>query len=78
MTNIQPLERLYTVSEVIRITRLSRTTLYRMMGAGSFPKPIKIGVSKNAWRASVIAHWLKARPHAVINPDIATAQRPAS
>jgi prophage regulatory protein len=31
-------------------TSLSKTTIYRLMSEGSFPKPIKISARRIAWR----------------------------
>lgn len=51
------LDRLLSMADVKLVTSLSRTTIYRMVEAGTFPKPIKIGASRIAWRASIIARW---------------------
>lgn len=40
--------------------RYSRAQLFRLMGRGLFPRPIKID-SRNAWVASEIQNWLEAR-----------------
>ncbi|WP_415069744.1 helix-turn-helix transcriptional regulator [Hyphomicrobium sp.] len=55
------LDRLLTLRELTRATSLSRTTIYRMVEAGTLPRPIKIGKSRIAWRASSIAFWLAER-----------------
>lgn len=40
------------------------TTLYRWMDAGTFPKPIKIGPRRVAFRQSDIDKWLEEKSEA--------------
>ena len=50
--------------EVELVTCRSRATLYRLMAAGDFPKPVKLGHGRsgaNAWRADQILEWIEAR-----------------
>ena len=46
-------------------TGLSRSSIYRMMDEGEFPRPIRIGKRAVAWRASSIERWKSERPLAV-------------
>ncbi len=39
----------------------NRTTLYRWIKDGRFPKPIRLGPNSVAWRWSAIEAWLAAR-----------------
>ena len=41
--------------------KLSRTTIYRHMAAGTFPQAVKQGEWKIAWPASEIDAWIAAR-----------------
>ncbi len=50
MTNSDRIIRLKTV---LARTGLSRTTLYRKMGEGTFPRQVKISVHGAGWRESV-------------------------
>jgi len=43
--------------EVETKTTLSRTTLWRKVKEGSFPKPKKISANRIAWSASDLAAW---------------------
>jgi prophage regulatory protein len=43
-------------------TGLSRSSLYAMMDAGDFPRPIRIGKRAVAWPQSSIETWLAQRP----------------
>jgi prophage regulatory protein len=54
----QPLVRLTAVCER---TSLSRSSLYRLMGQGQFPKPIKLSAGRVAWREGDLTDWLKSR-----------------
>ena len=54
------------LSEVMKVTRLSRSTIYKRMREGTFPDQIKLGESergerKVVWRESEIEGWLKER-----------------
>lgn len=48
--------------EVERETGLSRTSIYRQMEEGIFPRPRRIGRRAVAWPASDIEAWKAARP----------------
>ena len=47
---------------VERATGLSRSSLYAMMDAGEFPRPVRIGKRAVAWPQSSIEAWLAQRP----------------
>lgn len=49
-------------SAVEAATGLSRSSIYAMMDAGDFPRPIRIGKRAVAWPQSVIEDWLTSRP----------------
>lgn len=42
-------------------TGLSRSSIYAMTAAGTFPKPVKLGARAVGWRESDLAAWLEAR-----------------
>ena len=46
--------KLLTVAEVEDLTSISRATLYRKIGEGSFPPPIKIGTMSRWQHADVV------------------------
>ncbi|MEX3314986.1 helix-turn-helix transcriptional regulator [Sulfitobacter sp. PS-8MA] len=46
------------------LTGLSRSSLYAMMEAGAFPRPVRIRKRAVAWPESTVAAWLAARPSA--------------
>ena len=56
--------RLLRLREVLARCGLSRTTVYRQMGEGAFPRPLRVGVRAVRWRESEIEDWLASRPRA--------------
>ena len=51
----------FKLSEVIRQTGLSRSTIYLYMSRGDFPKPIRIGTRAVGWLEKDIQDWITAR-----------------
>lgn len=49
------------VNDVTARTHLSRTTVWRMVNAGDFPKPARIGGRKIFWPEHEIDSWLSTR-----------------
>ena len=49
---------LLSKAQVIEITTLSHTTIWRMMKSGTFPKSVKASMGRVAWRKSDIDNWL--------------------
>ena len=41
--------------------RYSRAHLHRLIRAGKFPAPIKLGLNRNAWVSTEIASWIAGR-----------------
>lgn len=57
----QPLaaaERLVRMPEILRRTGLSRTTIWRRIGKGTFPAAERIGENAVAWRESALLEWM--------------------
>lgn len=52
------LERLPSVK---KRTGKSRTTIYRDIAAGTFPRPLKIGERASAWDSREVDAWIAAR-----------------
>ena len=44
--------------DVEAVTGLSRSTIYKWMDEGSFPKPVKLGPRAVGWREADINDWL--------------------
>jgi prophage regulatory protein len=47
------------IQTVLKRTGLSRSTMYRKMENGTFPRNVRISTRCVGWRESAIAEWLK-------------------
>lgn len=48
----------YRMADLVRITGLSRATLYRRIDEGRFPPPVHLGGRACGWRASALQEWI--------------------
>jgi prophage regulatory protein len=55
------LDRIIRKPELLRITGVSIATVYRWVGDGSFPAPVKLGPNSTGWRESAVREWLDSR-----------------
>ena len=55
-------ERLLRRREVERLTSMSRSSIYRLMQEGEFPRPVRVGPSAVRWKLSDISAWIESRP----------------
>lgn len=53
--------RVYRLKEVCALIKLSPASIYRLIEAEAFPKPIRIGVKAVAWRETDLEEWLASR-----------------
>ena len=53
--------KIYRRRDVEHLVGLSRSTIYAMMAAGTFPKPIKLGKRAVGWRESDVLDWVASR-----------------
>ncbi len=51
-------DRLLRLRDVMAITGLGSSTLYRYIQAGTFPAPMKIGGFTARWRESAVEAWM--------------------
>ena len=51
-------DRFIRVNDVMEITGLARSTVWRYVKSGKLPKPIKISNRYTAWRLSEIEAWM--------------------
>jgi prophage regulatory protein len=65
-----PTPAFYRLRDVMRITALSRSTVYRRVAEGRFPAPVHLGGRASAWAWSALQDWINdpegyqtARPH---------------
>lgn len=55
---MQQPDRIIRLKFVLAKTGLSRSTLYRKMGKGTFPKHLRISERCVGWRESAVDNWL--------------------
>jgi len=53
--------RLIRIREVQHRVGLGRSTIYRWMAQGKFPKPVQIGSYSVAWKENDIEQWISRR-----------------
>ena len=51
-----------SLADVIRLTRYSRTSIYRMERAHKFPSRVRLGPKKVVWVASEVEDWMNKQP----------------
>lgn len=61
--------RLMTLKQVLEVVPYTAQHIYRLERAGRFPRRLKIGENRVAWRLTDIEAWMASRPHAVLPPD---------
>lgn len=48
----------YRIADVIRITALSRATIYRRIAEGRFPRPVNLGGRACGWTPTALNEWI--------------------
>ena len=61
-------DRIIRLRTVLHRTGLSRSTLYRKMLEGTFPRQLKIGIHSAGWHESAVNQWI-ANPKVWRAPD---------
>jgi prophage regulatory protein len=57
-TNNAVVPAFYRLRDVIRITALSRSTVYRRVAEGRFPAPVNLGGRASAWQRAALQAWI--------------------
>lgn len=52
-------DRIIRLKEVLTRTGLSRSTMYRKMQDGTFPKNVQISIRCTGWRESAVNDWTR-------------------
>lgn len=52
-------DRILRLKSVLDRTGLTRSTLYRKMESGSFPRQLKLSARCAGWRESAVAEWMR-------------------
>ena len=60
-TEVRRVTRLIRLPEVQHRVRLGRSTIYRWMAEGRFPKPVQLGGYAVAWTEDEITEWIAGR-----------------
>jgi prophage regulatory protein len=63
------LDRILRKPELLEVVGVSIATVYRWVGDGSFPAPVKLGPNSTGWRESAVREWLDSRERTVEVPD---------
>jgi len=48
----------YRLADVVRITALSRSSIYRRIAAGEFPPQVSLGGRATGWRREALKAWI--------------------
>jgi prophage regulatory protein len=54
------------LKDVIDLTKLSGSTIYRLVKIGQFPRPIKLATHASGWLESEIDDWILERKDASV------------
>lgn len=52
---------LLRLPDVVALTGVPKSTLYRMVSTGAFPKMVKLSARSVAWRMVDVAGWIESR-----------------
>ena len=55
--DLSGIEQLYTMKDVMRMNRLSKSSIQRMVKTGEFPRPINVSPRGKRWRQSDVIIW---------------------
>ena len=58
VANPSPAPAFYRLRDVMRITALSRSTIYRRIAEGRFPAPVHLGGRASAWPCASLQRWI--------------------
>ena len=61
-TNTAPRRKLIRLAEVLELTGLSRSTVYKLKALGPFPQPVKIGPHAVRWYCDEVVLYINTRP----------------
>ena len=61
-------------TEVLRMIGVSRTTLWRMVQAGAFPRPVRITDRSRGYLLEDVEAWMKARAERPSGPPLIVSE----
>lgn len=53
--------KLIRLKQVMECTGLARSTVYKFIAEGDFPKPVKLGVRVAAWVEAEVLAWMESK-----------------
>ena len=71
------MDKIIRTRHVLEQLGISKATLYRLINADDFPKPLQLGPRAVGWRQSTIDHWLNNRPATAFKPAPVKRKAPA-
>ncbi len=51
----------YSEKQVVELTTFSRTTIWRAVKAGTFPKPVNLSTGRKGWPRASVHQWLEEK-----------------
>ena len=57
-------QKLLSLKQVIALVGLAKSTIYRLMESGDFPRPLKLGSHCVRWLVDDVNAWIAALPSA--------------
>ena len=57
------------IQDVINVTGLSRTTVWRLERRGDFPRRLRLGQNSCGWVAQEIQDWIASRPRGMTSGE---------
>ncbi len=60
--------RLMRADDVVTLTGLAKSTIYRLMSISQFPAAVKIGPRAVRWRVEEVQAWISERSRATYTP----------
>lgn len=60
--------RILRFRDVEQLVRLSKGSIYRLIGKGTFPRPIRLGARAVGWHRDEVEGWLADRKRAGAEP----------
>ncbi len=61
MRQVQSIDRFLRLREVLLVTGLTRSSVYRMIATNDFPRPVHLAARAVAWPESEIVIWQNQR-----------------
>jgi prophage regulatory protein len=77
MTTLPAQDHLLTLKEVITTINLGRTTIYRLMEAGRFPRSVQLSPKLVRWWSSEVQEWRSTLPRTVRVSERVSTSKPS-